>query len=591
MRQLPIPPTTRLPGPAICVCLLCLPLACRSQAPPPGPPKPGPIRIAVMDPLSAPPASAGADGCARPDYGQLAAYLEARLGRAVQVAFAEDLPGLLRLNAGKLHAIVGEQPLVARAAAEADLTARPIARLTGLKGAATLTGPVPSITVFVTDALSADQQEALLEALLAVRNEAKLLKAMGSKLGFVAVEAPGGPLRAAQAATAPAAKEQGWTDWRGADRTAVVDSVPDRLPGQVKTLWRTELTGVGLSGIAATEKRVIVADKDAEKRNDIWRCLRAADGKQQWQVTYPAAGELDYGNSPRATPVIREGRVYLLGAFGDLHCVRLADGKVVWRMNMLSRFGGKRPQWGTCAAPLIVDDKLIVNPGGPEASLVALDRRTGRPVWQSPGREAAYASPIVATLGGVRQIVSYDTASLGGWDPATGKRLWELTPPVEGDFNVPTPVAVDGRLLVTSENNGTRLYAFGGDGRIKPKPVAQNDDLAPDTTTPVVMGGRVFANWDDLFCLDLAAGLRPVWQASDEAYMDYATLIGGNGRLMVFTVDGQLLLVKADGPKHVLLDRRRLYREQDAEVWSHPALVGDRLYVRNDLDVRCFLMK
>ncbi len=145
-----------------------------------------------------------------------------------------------------------------------------------------------------------------------------------------------------------------------------------------------------------------------------------------------------------------------------------------------------------CSTPLVVDDLLIVNPGGTNASLVALDCATGRTRWTTPGLPAAYSSFICGEFGGRRQIVGYDQHSLGGWDVKTGKRLWQLVPPAEGDFNVPTPIAVDGGVVVSTENNGTRLYRFDESGRIISKPAAEFADLSPDTVSPVVTCGRVF---------------------------------------------------------------------------------------------------
>ena len=438
------------------------------------------------------------------------------------------------------------------------------------------TGPVPFVTAFATGCVSAEMEKRLLSALLAMRDDADLLKAMESRDGFVPVEG---------------AAEAGWTDWRGPGRTAVSGDVPRRLPEKARFLWRRPLTGVGLSGVAATGQVVLVADKDAERKNDVWRCLRADDGREMWTVSCPAAGEMDYSNSPRATPVIRGGLAYLLGAFGDLCCVRLETGQVVWKMNVIRRFGAKLTQWGQCSTPLVVDERLVVNPGAPEASVVALDRRTGKVLWASPGRQPAYASFVAATLGGVRQVVGYDATTLGGWDIATGRRLWTLVPEQEGDFNVPTPVVAGGKLLVTTENNGTRLYAFDDGGQIRPRPVAHHDELASDTQTPVVLAGRAFGSWGRMFCLDLAGGLRTVWAHEDPIYDDYAALIAGNGRVLVLTVDGRLVLLDAEADAYTELGRLKLYGDERTEIFSHPALVGRRLYVRDATSIACVLLE
>jgi outer membrane protein assembly factor BamB len=339
---------------------------------------------------------------------------------------------------------------------------------------------------------------------------------------------------------------------------------------------------------------VIVADKSGDGQRDIFRCMDANTGRQTWTLTYRAEGEMDFTNTPRATPVIHEGLVYLLGAFGDLHCLELSTGRVAWKMNLLKRFKAERPQWGVSATPLVVGEKLIVNPGAKDASLVALDHRTGDVIWKTPGAAAAYGSFILGRFGGVEQLVGYDAISLGGWDPKTGKRLWRLVPEVEGDFNVPTPINIDGKLLVATENNGTRLYGFREAGRIIQEPLEYNELLGPDTATPVVVNGLLIGIDSNLRCLDLSAGLKTLWGYGKDPFKDYVTfIVGGQGQVLAASQRGDLLLMRPDrtGPNiqasYPLFDD---VPETDRDVWPHPALVKNRLYVRNGLGVNCFLL-
>jgi ABC-type phosphate/phosphonate transport system substrate-binding protein len=446
------------------------------------------------------------------------------------------------------------------------------------------TSPVPFITVFATDAVSQQTEELIMHALLSVRNNKRLLTQVESKAGFIRVRTQPGEMAASRAAGSIVE----WTDWRGPNRDAVSPYVPDKLPTKTKFLWKQPLTGLGLSGIAATSDYVIVADKDKENKIDIFRCLDADTGKQLWTIEYPAAEEMDYSNSPRANPVIHQGLTYLLGAFGDLHCVQLDTGHVVWEKNIVKEFDAELPMWGMCSTPLIVGDKLIVNPGAKDASVVALDRRTGMTIWKTPGEPASYSSFIVGIFGGVRQIIGYDAISIGGWDPKTGRRLWNLLPEEEGDFNVPTPINVDGKLLVATENNGTRLYGFNKDGKIQPKPLASNLDLAPDTSTPVVTNGLVFGCFGGLFCLDLKNDLKTLYSDDDDVFYDYAALITGNDHVLITTVEGELILIRADDQRYTLQSRLCLFEE--TEVWSHPALIGNRLYIRNRTEACCILL-
>lgn len=423
-------------------------------------------------------------------------------------------------------------------------------------------------------------------ALAAVRADPDLLAARGSRDGSWR---PGQTTTASasQPSTAPAsapAAGRGWPDWRGPNRDGLTLDLPTTLPEKPDVLWRRPLTGPGLSGVTATAELVVVSDKDAAGERDVWRCFDAATGAPRWAVEYAAPGTLDYGNAPRAAAVLHDGRAYLLGAFGHLHCVELATGKVLWKRHLVEDFKAPLATWGYSSTPLVVDDLLIVNPGAPDAALVALDRRTGQTRWKTPGHPAAYASFVPATLGGVRQIVGYDAEGLGGWDPATGRRLWELVPD-EQDFNVPTPIVFDGRLLVATENNGTRLYEFDERGRIRPKPVAQTRALRPDTSTPVVVNGLVFGCAGELVCLDPAQGLKTRWYSEDELFSDYCALLGGNGHVLVCNTAGVLVLVKADGEKYRPVARLKVF--EDADMWSHPALVGDRLYLRDRHELVC----
>ncbi len=451
------------------------------------------------------------------------------------------------------------------------------------------TEPVPFITAFVNKGIGDELRGRIKAALLAVGEDAELLAALETKSGFVKCDAEAAVKK--KLAYEPAADAQAvWPGWRGPGRDGRALWLPDRLPGKLHTVWKQPLNSRGLAGVAAERSVVVVADRDAGDTDDVFRGLETADGKELWQVSYPAPGELDYGNSPRATPLIEDGVVYLLGAHGHLNAVELESGLVLWTKDLAVAFEAPPPTWGYCGSPLLADGKLIVQPGGADASLVALDPQTGEVTWRSPGRPSGYSSFIVATFSGVRQLVGYDAETLGGWDLATGNRLWELRPPNKGDFNVPTPIQWGERLVVATENNGTRVYAFDGEGRIRPEPVAAHADLAPDTASHVVLGRRVFGCWNALFCLDLENGLRPIWSVEDHGFDDHASLIVSQDRLLVTTMQGELLLFDATADEVKELGRQRLFAD-GTEVYSHPALVGSRLYVRNTDSILCVELK
>ncbi len=367
--------------------------------------------------------------------------------------------------------------------------------------------------------------------------------------------------------------------------------LPESLPKINPIIWKKKLNHIGLAGLAASKKYVIVGDRDASNTQDTFHCFSAATGKKLWEHIYPAHGKLDYGNSPRATPLIYEEEVvYLLGAFGDLSCLDLETGAVYWQINLIQKFGAKLLTWGYCSSPLIVNNHLIINPGAEHSSLVALDPLTGEVQWKSAGSPAGYSSFITGTWNGQKQIIGYDHKSIGGWDIETGKRLWKLLPPQKGDFNVPTPIQYQNSLVVSTENNGTRLYEFSNSGIIKDKPSASNEFLTPDTSSPVVIGDRVFGCWEDLFCLDLKNGLKEIWAGEDKSYFQYASLIGSkNGKLLIMTTKGELILIDAKSSDYNVLSRIKLFPKGE-DIHSHPAIVGNRLYARGKNSIICIEM-
>ncbi len=377
-----------------------------------------------------------------------------------------------------------------------------------------------------------------------------------------------------------------WTGWRGAARDGRVAWLPDSLPKSPEFAWSAELSGDGLGGIAAGQGFVVTGSRDALDRHDVFQCFDAKEGTLVWQHLYPVSGKLDYGNSPRATPLIYGDCVYTLGAFGHLCCLELESGIVLWQRNLAADFQSPHMIWGHSGSPLIAGGHLIVQPGGKKASLVAIDPETGEDVWTTEGIDASYSSFVAMKTGTIEQVIGYDAKSLGGWDAKTGKRLWSLIPPELGDFNVPTPVVLGERLLVSSENNGTRIYHFNPDGTLHTQPDAQNDDLKPDSHTPVESQGRIYGIWNDLYELDPADQLKTRNTLKDDAFTGYGCLIASDNRLLALTIEGELLLISTDGDAPKILSRLSL-TDDNVQVMSHPALVGKSLFVRVGSTLSC----
>lgn len=363
--------------------------------------------------------------------------------------------------------------------------------------------------------------------------------------------------------------------------------LPAGLPSSLKPIWSIETEGPGLGGIAATRDFVFYSGRALRDTTDFFCCVKATDGSPVWSFNYPAPGALDYGNSPRATPLIHQGKVFVQGAMGHLSCLDLKSGGPMWEMNLKEEFEVKEDlKWGFCASPLIVEDKLIVMPGAPDAGMVALDPTKGKILWKSPGKAPGYGSLAQGNFSGKTQIVGHDADSLGGWDPTTGKRLWRLAPPVANDFNVPTPIVHGDGVLISTENNGTRYLKVRPDGSVNPQPAAVFRKLAPDTHTPVKAGDRLLGISKRLFCLD-ASTLKPLWELTDPAFGRYCALVATENRALVISLDGELLLISTqDNPGRVLAKSQIFPGEKG--LYSHPAFVGSRMYARGGGNLACF---
>jgi outer membrane protein assembly factor BamB len=373
-----------------------------------------------------------------------------------------------------------------------------------------------------------------------------------------------------------------WPQWRGANRDGRVPALP-RSVSEPRLVWKQPVAGTCDAGIAVVAGLLVAADHDAAK--DYYRCLDADKGTQVWVRSFPNAREMDYGAGPRATPLVYHDKVYVLSAFGELYCFDLRTGKTVWQEDFLKDFAaGKEPKWGYSSSPLIAQNKLIVNPGG-RAALAALDPDTGKVLWEGKGGNPNYSSFIAGSFGGVEQVVGHDDASLGGWDLATGKRLWSVPMEQGAGYIVPTPLNVAGKLLVTDNSNESQLFAFDSRGVIIQEPVAKNEDIAPEVITPVAVGDLVIGLSKRLVCLDAGKELGTLWTYSKETiFKRDCHLIISQDAGLAFSSHGELLLFTFDRQGATILGKAKLC----GKTLMHPTLVGTRLYVRDGEFLYCY---
>ncbi len=379
----------------------------------------------------------------------------------------------------------------------------------------------------------------------------------------------------------------GWTDWRGASRTGFADVLPGK-DSDLELVWEAKVTGPPMAGISATDRYVFVADKDAKLTTDIFRCFDAKTGQQEWTFEASSDIKMDYTNAPRATPVVSGNRVFVLGAFGNLHCLDVESGKPLWEKSLLKDLDGELPTWGYSATPLIYENLLIVNPGGENSSVVALDLNSGETVWSSPGHAAAYGAFVLYQGKDARQLIGFDASGLAAWN-TNGERVWKAKS-IDGryDFNVGTPLLLGDTVFVASENNASRTYDLSNNGSedSEVQPALINDDLAPDTCSPIAVGDYVYCSaYGELYCLRRDT-LETVWAKLDDRFYDHTNLIAGDDHFLVWNSTGDMIVVNATDEYEELKSFRPF--GDDSKSMSHPAFVDCFMYIRDESTLKCF---
>ena len=297
---------------------------------------------------------------------------------------------------------------------------------------------------------------------------------------------------------------------------------------------------------------------------------------------------MEYGNGPRASPTVHEGKVYTLGTQGHLVCLDAASGEVVWKKDLVKEYKVRIPRYGASAAPMVEGELLIVYAGGqPEATVIAFDRNTGVERWKALPDRPAYSAPIVITSGGVRQAIVWTADHVNALEPATGKLLWQV--PYKTTFDeaqvVASPVLHKDRLLcLTAWNRGSFLLKLDAD-----KPGAEvvwktRSRPSTMTSTPVFLDERFIYAIDGggtLCCLDAATG-DEVWNSREYVHGANGTahLTPNGDRMFLFDQQGHLILAKITPQGYQEISRTLLveptagYRAQGPLTWAHPAFAN-----------------
>ena len=378
-----------------------------------------------------------------------------------------------------------------------------------------------------------------------------------------------------------------WTDFRGPNRDGVyaqAEILTVWPASGLPRLWKQPVGG-GYASFTVGEGRAYTIEQRRDRET-----ITAYDvetGRELWEFAYPALfDEVLGGPGPRATPVYHDGLVYSLGASGDFYCLTAKTGKPRWSRNILADNGAKNVHWAMSGSPLIVDANVVVTPGGSNGnSIVAYNRLTGSPVWQSLNDRAGYTSPILATLAGRRQIVWISGERVVGLASENGKLLWDFSFSAQMDMNCSQPVVIDdsGVLISSAQGPGAALLEIAKSGdRYTARAVWQNNRLKNKFNSSVRYQDYVYGLDEAILaCVEAKTG-ELKWKGGRYGY---GQLLLAGGHLIVLTEEGDLVLVRATPESHQELAR---FPAIQGRTWNIPAIDNGLLLVRNSTEMACF---
>jgi outer membrane protein assembly factor BamB len=382
----------------------------------------------------------------------------------------------------------------------------------------------------------------------------------------------------------PLGKAGDWPQWRGPHRdgisreTGLLSTWPAKGP---EVVWRVPI-GLGYSSMAIADGRLFTQFQKGDE--EVAVCLDAGTGKELWRLAYPGKYATDptYGPCPRATPTVDGERVYFVGGGGLVHCLAIADGKLIWKKDLLADFAAPLPKWGVASSPLIVDELVIVQPGGAGAALAGLNKYNGMPVWHAQDDPAGYSSPLASTLTGRRQLLHFSGDSLLSVTPA-GEFLWRFPWETSHHCNAATPLVRGDYVFISSSyGKGCALLKITPAGA---EAVYETNEMCNHFSSSILVGEHIYGFSDSILkCLDFRTG-QPAWTKRG---LGKGSLLAADGKLIILGENGTLCLASATPTAY---EELASFRFSSKRCWSTPALAQGKLYVRDTEKLVCYAVK
>ena len=416
----------------------------------------------------------------------------------------------------------------------------------------------------------------------------------------------------------PGVMADDWTHWMGPDRNNVWNesNIIERFPNSgPPVLWRTKIAG-GYAGPAVANGRVFVTDyvtADNVKIANFERtkstgterliCLDEMTGQEIWKHEYPVTYSISYPAGPRCTPTVDGERVYFLGAEGQLVCLTVDKGEVVWEVNLVEKYKTKSALWGYAAHPLIDGDSLITLAGGEGSHAVALDKKTGKEKWRTQtAPEQGYSPPTIIEAGGVRQLILPQPDAITSVNPETGEKYWEVPYEATSGSIIMSPIHAGDYLYIGGYSRKSILLKLASD---KPSAEIEWRDKGREAISPVNVQPfydnqqNIVYGMDqsgDLVALELPAGKR-IWATPDPVSKrrvgnGTAFIVRQADRYWLFNENGELIIAKMSPSGYEEIDRAKVIEPSNTAfgrdvVWSMPAFANHKVFIRNDDEIIC----
>ena len=371
-----------------------------------------------------------------------------------------------------------------------------------------------------------------------------------------------------------------WPQWRGPNRdgrsaeTGLLTEWPSAGP---PLAWKAAGAGTGYSSISTSAGKLFTVG--SRGGTEFVHAFDLATGRKLWEAANGAEYGNDRGNGPRSTPTVDGDRLYIMGASGDLSCLETAAGKRVWSLNVLKEFGGSNPRWGLSESPLVYGDRVLVNAGGPGASIVALDKRTGKVIWKSESDGAGYSSAVVQRVGDTEQAVFFTATRALGVDVKDGRLLWQYPRVANRVANIATPVVKDNFVFLSSDyGTGSALLELEpSGGGVTATEVYFTQEMRNHHSSSILVGEHLYGfSSAILTALRFADGVT-AWK---DRSVGKGSLVFADGHLYLFSENGVVGLAEAT-PAGYREKGRFSIQQAGLPTWAHPVISGGHLFIRD----------